>query len=41
MFEHKVAFLVEKVQDVSIFLKELRREFFWEREILSLLDEHG
>ncbi len=40
MFEHKVAFLVEKVQEVNIFLMELRREFFWEREILSLLDKH-
>ncbi|NRH21319.1 hypothetical protein HOO68_04715 [Candidatus Gracilibacteria bacterium] len=41
IFEHKVAFLVEKVQEVKIFLNELRREFFWEREVLSLLDEHG
>lgn len=41
LFQHKVAFLVEKVQDVNIFLKELRREHYWEREILSLLDEHG
>jgi hypothetical protein len=41
MFEHKVAFLAEKVPEVTAFLKELRREFFWEREILSLLDEHG
>ncbi len=41
IFEHRVAFLIEKVRDVEIFLKELRREFYWEREILSLLDEHG
>jgi hypothetical protein len=41
MFEHKVAFLAEKVPEVTTFLKELRREFSWEREILSLLDEHG
>lgn len=41
IFDHKVTFLVEKIKEVEIFLKELRRQFYWEQWIVDLMVPYG